>query len=70
MSRNIDREITEICLFCEKGEPLNGNRRVLCPKHGVVAADYGCRKFVYDPLKRDPKNPPTIADFQVEDLIL
>jgi len=30
---------------------------MLCEKKGVVDAGYHCRRFCYDPLKRDPGVP-------------
>lgn len=51
------QNIEPACEYCEYGR-LSGNRTtVLCEKKGVVALDFHCRKFRYDPLKRIPHAP-------------
>lgn len=68
--RNDDR-IERFCAFCEYGTPVpgaDGGDDVVCPKKGVVRADYVCRKFRYDPLKRNPKEKPRLPDFQAVSL--
>ncbi len=70
MPKKIKHEITKICACCEKAEILNDSERVLCQKHGVVSADYKCRKFRYDPLKRNPSPPLKIEGLSPEDILL
>lgn len=57
--KKTDGEIERFCTFCEYGTPMpvqNGEEDVvICQKRGPVKADFVCRKFVYDLLKRDPK---------------
>jgi len=47
-------DIAEVCALCEHAVPLITEDEVLCRKRGVVAADYCCKKFRYDLLKRKP----------------
>lgn len=65
------QEYTKVCALCEYATHLCGNEeRFLCTKSGVVASDYICRKFSFDPLKRRPLPKPqmtTLSD--VEDLL-
>lgn len=57
--------IERFCAFCEYATPIpGGDGDVVCPKKGVVHADFVCRKFRYDPLKRNPKEKPALPDFQ------
>ena len=53
-----DIEIEKICAFCEYSAPapsdMEGNEYVICSKKGLVRDGYVCRKFSYDPLKREP----------------
>lgn len=49
--------IEKFCKYCELATPIVSDSKMVCPKYGVVSADYHCRRFVYDPLKRDPKRP-------------
>lgn len=48
----------KICARCEHASPLAGGETVLCERFGVVDCDNRCRKFVYDPLKREPARAP------------
>ena len=47
-------DIKDACAVCECATPLYGGEEVLCRKNGVVSADYHCKKFRYDLLKRKP----------------
>lgn len=50
-----------ICAKCEHGTPLFTGDGVLCRRHGLVKPTACCRRFRYDPLKREirplPKAP-------------
>ncbi len=46
------------CIYCESGRLAPGGVSVLCVRKGIVKPDGKCRKFKYDPLKREPKVPP------------
>ena len=50
--KNIDPR----CAYCQRGQQVN-EREVACVKKGIVAAEYHCRAFSYDPLKRVPPRP-------------
>ena len=50
------KDIEPRCTYCEKGSPIN-EREVVCPRKGVVPAEFHCRLFRYDPLKRVPPRP-------------
>ena len=66
-----DEQIDCFCAFCELGTPVpgeGGEEHVVCPKKGVVRADYVCRRFRYDPLKRSPKEKPPLPDFHAVSL--
>ncbi|MGN0172822.1 MAG: hypothetical protein ACI39F_00125 [Acutalibacteraceae bacterium] len=59
------------CSYCSKGKETADKVNILCPKKGIVNADFSCRRFKYDPLRRVPKIPPelekfTAADFSIE----
>ena len=57
------------CALCEHGV-LSGNS-VICRKAGGVMDLYSkCRKFKYDPLKREPKVLSVSKDFSKEDFQL
>ena len=44
------------CAYCAKGTVIN-DREVACARKGVVAGEYHCRRFQYDPFKRVPPRP-------------
>lgn len=54
MKKRYEAEIERYCKYCEKAATLSNPDKMLCKKHGVVEAGYCCRRFVYDPLKREP----------------
>jgi len=53
-----DNDLPRACRFCERATIISDEENVLCSLKGIVYADYCCRKFAYDPLKREPKMPP------------
>lgn len=53
-------EIERCCAFCERSASLRDREHVLCSSRGVVSANYICRKFSYDPLKRNPRRLPPL----------
>jgi len=44
------------CAYCARGRVINA-QEVACPRKGVVAGEYHCGRFKYDPLKRVPPRP-------------
>ena len=55
------------CNCCRNGRVSNAGDKILCPHKGVVEADFCCKKYRYDPLKRVPPRPPTLPVFDSED---
>lgn len=57
-------EIVKVCAFCEYSAPaptdMEGNEYVICSKKGLVREGSVCRKFSYDPLKREPMEKPVL----------
>ena len=62
--------ISPTCAYCLVGKPAPDGETVLCPKKGVVAKDYSCRRFKYDIMKRVPKKAPKLQSFSEEDFSL
>lgn len=51
-------EQTDCCACCEHATRLKGDRlHMVCDKNGVVSSEHACRKFLYDPLKRNASRP-------------
>ena len=51
------------CEYCLKGRLPQDRSAVLCKRFGVVALDFSCRSFEYDPLKRTPRRIRVNASF-------
>ena len=59
------------CAFCEHGSPVGDGETVLCRKMGAVMQSFSkCKKFKYDPLKREPKVISFKGDFSKDDVSL
>lgn len=50
------RDIEPRCAYCLRGSRIN-DREVACVRRGVVPAEFHCRGFRYDPLRREPPRP-------------
>jgi len=50
------KDIEPRCAYCARGCVIN-DREVVCSRKGVVAVEYHCGRFQYDPLKRVPPRP-------------
>ena len=61
-------EIERVCAFCEYAAPApadkDGNEYVICSKRGLVREGSVCRKFSYDPLKRELAKKHTLPETQ------
>ena len=53
-------DIAKKCAFCEYASKTLDEEKMLCKKKGIVHADYVCRSFSYDLMKRMPKRMPTL----------
>jgi len=49
-------DIEPCCAYCKHGSQINADR-VACLKQGIVSLWGSCKKFSYDPLKRQPERP-------------
>lgn len=50
------KNIEPRCAYCAKGRTINDDE-VVCSRKGIVAIDFHCRAFRYDPLRREPPRP-------------
>ncbi len=68
MKKKIIGNVDAKCEYCKHGKIAADNKNILCPKMGVTAKDYNCKKFSYDPLKRIPSNlSPQFMQFEKKD---
>lgn len=55
-----DYDITPSCRFCEHAAAIRDGQTMLCLKKGAVSADFVCKKYAFDPLKRQPRPRPKL----------
>ena len=54
------------CKYCLRSQRTEDDTIILCPKKGVVLAEDSCRRFKYDPLKRQPGNMPELGNYTAD----
>ncbi|MBS7361293.1 MAG: hypothetical protein PUB85_02050 [Clostridia bacterium] len=64
------KKIPPACEYCSRGTESPDGKSVLCPKKGVMRRSSSCRSFQYDPLKRRPKLPMELPEFDPSDFEL
>lgn len=64
------KSITPQCGCCELARKAPDKETMLCPRKGVVAKAFSCRKFKYDPLKKEPRRAPALPVFDEDDFRL
>lgn len=70
MSRKLfGNNIDPCCEYCAHGK-VSSDGNVYCLQKGVVPQYYSCKWFVYAPLKRIPRRPPTLPNYDPEDFSL
>ena len=60
--------IEKYCRYCERAKTLTDRDTVLCDMYGVVSASHKCRKFMYDPMKREPKRLSKTPELEFVDI--
>ncbi len=56
------------CVYCEYAEYSEGQNVAVCRKiGGVMQLHSKCKKYRYDPLKREPKKAQLSSGFSKED---
>lgn len=53
-------DIAKKCAFCEHASKTLDTEKMICKKKGIVHAEYTCRAFRYDLMKRTPKRLPPL----------
>ncbi|MDR0314879.1 MAG: hypothetical protein LBH71_02880, partial [Oscillospiraceae bacterium] len=67
MQSLLNRDISPSCKYCLLGRMSPDKKSILCVKRGVMSLESSCRRFKYDPLKRQPPRLPKIGQFSRED---
>ncbi len=61
------KNVEPACEYCEFGNKTKDEQMILCIKYGVVHPTFSCKKYIYSPLKREPKPPISVPKFNKED---
>ena len=66
-----NKKIEPCCSYCKHGSRISAEE-VVCIKKGIVSSGGYCRKFTYDPLKREPAKPAMLktGNLSKEDFML
>ena len=70
MDKQFDKNLPKYCKYCVHGNVIEGLGEVLCIKRGITLIDDTCRKYKYDPLKREPNIQKISDNFKPEDFLL
>lgn len=62
------RKITPSCEYCQYS--FKDNDDILCCNKGIDNAEGMCKRFYYDPLKREPKPTPKLPTYSAKDFEL
>ncbi len=54
------------CVYCKNGTLLSDGN-LICRKYGLIQPKIDCKKFEYDSLKRIPKRPADLPEFDASD---
>ena len=70
MKKMFDKTLPKKCEYCVFASPIGDDRDMVCKKRGIVLRDDLCRKYKYDPLKREPKKQLISNNYSPEDFML
>ncbi len=68
--RMFDKTVIKKCEYCLSATPIGNDGEMICLKRGIVNSDDLCRKYKYDPLKREPKKQKIADNYSAEDFKL
>jgi len=71
MARNrAFKKIEPACKYCARSVMTEDDSVILCAKKGAVSASDSCRRFKYDPLKRQPGSLPELGKYTADQFTL
>lgn len=69
-NKHFNKELPHCCEYCVHGNNSEFSGEVICIKRGVTDAKDCCRKYKYDPLKREPARQKISDNYRPEDFSL
>lgn len=64
------KNIEPACEYCALGRISGDKTMILCPRRGIVAPHYSCRKYRYNPLKRKPRRTQKLMELDPKEFEL
>ena len=55
------------CAYCQNSVTAQGEVRC---RIGQIPENFACKRYVYDPLRREPKGQPKLGEFTAKDFEL
>ena len=65
-----DKKMEPRCKYCSIGILAADEKSVICKKRGIMDPDSQCKRFKYDPLKRQPRRAPKMMEFSEDEFLL
>lgn len=65
-----DKNVPCSCEYCVYGERSPYTNDILCKKQGITQLRDSCRKYKYDPLKREPMKAKIADNYTSDDFKL
>ncbi len=65
-----NKKLVHYCEYCVYGNSSVFSDEVLCEKRGITSKKDSCRKYKYDPLKREPTRAKLADNYSPEDFRL
>ncbi len=69
-NKHFNKKLPSYCEYCVYGTKSEFSNEVICIKRGVTDAKDSCRKYKYDPLKREPQKTKISDNYRPEDFLL
>ena len=69
-SKFFPNNIEPSCIYCRYGRFSADKAMILCEYKGVIYEPSSCRRFIYDPLKREPKRQRQLPKYDKSDFEL
>ncbi len=64
-----NKKLSHACKYCINSKSYT-DTNILCKHKGVVSVNDSCRKYKYDPLKREPQKMPDSENWSSKDFEL
>ncbi len=70
MAKLFNKEISPACKYCLHSSKLAFTNDMICKFKGVTECNNSCRKYKYDPLKREPSSVKIEKNYKKSDFEL